>query len=441
MRDWRRALSQEPCALQLELTTVWGRKRKPEKADQRALVSAFLDAEIKDDAKQVRELLKAGLDLNGRYDGTGRAALHLCAQGGSVKIAEVLIEHGADVRSLDPWGMSTVAIAARWGKTDVLAFFLKSGVDPNLADKDGKTALIHAMCPDEDRADHIRLLLAHGADPDWVDDSGRSARSLAETLSQLVNRAQKGYAALLPPKRDGAVAPPRPAREKPTATDLGVRIATTSERLPDARLLADMFEVGQDLAMLAVHKLVPGLKLPRGRLVATDYLDVLDGKPFAVKLAPGEYGVYLVRAPESDAGEGAAPKGAGTQQRIAFARVQFTKESAIRWEPAQLLGLPTWYGFGVDHGMAALFDEGARNGLQKLSADVRWPDVFWEATASCGHDWAHVTLEGGSAVICSTGWGDGLYSCYLGIAEDGKPCCLVADFQVVEWRLSAQDEG
>ena len=48
-----------------------------------------------------------------------------------MKIAEVLIEHGADVKSLDPWGMSTVAIAARWGKSEVLGFFLRAGVDSN----------------------------------------------------------------------------------------------------------------------------------------------------------------------------------------------------------------------------------------------------------------------------------------------------------------------
>lgn len=419
---------------------AWGRKRKNEKLDQRALVSAFLDAQIDDDPMKVRELLKAGLDLSARYDGTGRAVLHLCARGGTVKIAKVLIEHGADVNSLDPWGMSTVSIAARWGSTDILRYFLNEGVDPNSADSaDGMTALHHAMCPNEDRSAHVRLLLDHRADPDLPDDSGRTARDLAEARNDWKGESDPDYAALLPPKRKGVPPPPRSTRKKPTQGDVGVRIATANDLVPGSSLLSDMFESVHDLGTLSVHRLLSRLSLQGGRLVATDYLDVLDGKPFAVELQPGAYTVYVVTASTRDPEDGPVPDGAWNERRVAFARVQLTDEPAVSWQPAQLLGSPDWYGFGVDHGMVALFDEGAREGLHRLSADVRWPEVLYEASADCGHDWAHVSFEGGSAVVCSTGWGDGFYSCFLGLAQSGSPCCLVADFAVVEWRLSERE--
>ena len=419
-----------------------GRKKKrPDAPDQRVLVSAFIDALIDDDPQQVRALLESGLDLNSRYDGTGRAVLHLCAQGGTVKIAEVLMEHGADVHSLDPWGMTTVVIAARWGSASILRLFLELGVDPNVPDNaDGMTPLSHAMCADEDRSEHIRLLLEHGADPDVPDDRGRTARDLAELLSQRDDRPGTGYAALLPPKREGAPLAPRSPRKKPTQAEIGVRITTESDPVPTTPLLSDMFEEGQDLSALTVHKLVPDLSLPGGRLVGTDYLGVLDGRPFSVELQPGDYTVNVVKASTRSPEDGPVPEGAWDERRVAFVRIMFTDEPAVSWEPAQLVGSPDWHGFGVDHGMAALFDQRARDGLHKLSADVRWPEVLYGATADCGHDWAHVSFEGGSAVVCSTGWGDGVYSCFLGLAESGSPCCLVADFAVVGWKLSDLDE-
>jgi ankyrin repeat protein len=57
----------------------------------------------------------------------------------------VLVEAGADVNAMTPDGISAVVIALINGHYDVAGLLLEKGSDPNLADKDGRTALFAAV--------------------------------------------------------------------------------------------------------------------------------------------------------------------------------------------------------------------------------------------------------------------------------------------------------
>jgi ankyrin repeat protein len=60
----------------------------------------------------------------------------------------------------------------------VLIQLLRAGADVNAADEHGFTALMDAAI--RDQAELVKILLQHGADPDRVNQDGRSARELAE---------------------------------------------------------------------------------------------------------------------------------------------------------------------------------------------------------------------------------------------------------------------
>ena len=67
----------------------------------------------------------------------------------------------------------------RDGNTDVVILFLDAGMNPNLADDKGRTALMYAAAMDH--ADTVRVLLARGADlhaKDWNNDTALAQAAL-----------------------------------------------------------------------------------------------------------------------------------------------------------------------------------------------------------------------------------------------------------------------
>lgn len=414
---------------------------KTERARQRALMTRYLDAAVKSDAEAVRRLLKEGLKLESRYNGTGRAPLHLCAQGGNMEVLGVLVEHGADPHSPDPFGCTTVLLAARWGSLEMLRFFLEAGVDPRIPDESGMTPLERAMLAhdeENDRRDHIRLLLLHGASPDQVGLRGvRTPRSLAADLRDRGGQDLTGlYPPPLPGREGVTVAGPPPSREIETLETLGVAVRTDHELESDATRFQDMFVGWEEDVLtsgrLIVQRLSAPLDLPSGRLIGADYIDIYDAPGFSESLPPGAYDVFLALAVNPD-GPSSFPSDGPDLLVSAFLRIQFVDEPAVRWEPATLLGSSGWSSFGVDHGNAAFFDEEGQEALGQLSAEVDWPGLFGEATNVQGGQLAHVAMADGSAVMCTSGEGDGNYMCYFGRTENGDICAFVADFQIYEW--------
>ena len=114
------------------------------------------------------------------------------AEGNQVKIARLLLDHGASIHATA--GNEATPLlnsAARLCNAEMLSLFLKKGADPNSMDSNGDTALTYAV-----RAAYIgpravrivRILLDAGADPLKQNKAGVSALSLArnQRLGEMV---------------------------------------------------------------------------------------------------------------------------------------------------------------------------------------------------------------------------------------------------------------
>jgi len=97
----------------------------------------------------------------------------LCAtRYGHLALIEVLIERGADVNGVGPWGISPLMEAAARNKMDAASLLLKRGAHVNYKDEFGRGALMHACQTFQPNMKMVDMLLAHGAAIDAVDRKG-----------------------------------------------------------------------------------------------------------------------------------------------------------------------------------------------------------------------------------------------------------------------------
>lgn len=154
------------------------------------------------DVEAVKRLLTLrGTDVNARskYMTT---ALHGAVEAGDVGVAKLLIEHGADVEATTYVGYTPLMYSIQFGAyldLPMIELLLNSGANPNAVPADGPH-----MVPEDERGgwmtsttlmmacdssfmmdstwrlvDVVRLLLAHGADPNRVNGNGETALSLS----------------------------------------------------------------------------------------------------------------------------------------------------------------------------------------------------------------------------------------------------------------------
>jgi ankyrin repeat protein len=86
----------------------------------------------------------------------GETALHLAARLGHVKVAEVLLAHGADVNARDSGEFTPLHKAASYGRGEVVALLLAHKADRSAKSWDGKTPLEFALESRDEKT--IRLL-------------------------------------------------------------------------------------------------------------------------------------------------------------------------------------------------------------------------------------------------------------------------------------------
>ncbi|KAH7008027.1 hypothetical protein EDB80DRAFT_531025, partial [Ilyonectria destructans] len=94
----------------------------------------------------VKLLVEEGF-LIGARDGDGRTPLSYACEGGHIESAQVLLnkKRFAAVNSTDKDLRTPLSYAAAEGHVNVVAILVgHGGVDPNIEDVEGKTALIHA---------------------------------------------------------------------------------------------------------------------------------------------------------------------------------------------------------------------------------------------------------------------------------------------------------
>lgn len=124
------------------------------------------------DITNVGDLLSAGGNINAE-DTIGRTALHVAAQTiGSGPVAELLIDHGAQVSAsgLLRKNVTPLHVAALSGNTDVVALLLRKGANVNAADNHRLTSLHNAAA--EGHAESVDLLAGKGGDLNARDEDG-----------------------------------------------------------------------------------------------------------------------------------------------------------------------------------------------------------------------------------------------------------------------------
>jgi len=137
--------------------------------------------------------------------------------------------------------------------------------------------------------------------------------------------------------------------------------------------------------------------------------------------------------------------------RVAFARVDFSSEPAVRWQLATTAGqdLATLkpdelFGYGVDAGTGAFYDPQAGDAARALLTEN--PDAWqrWQSDGEANGEkmigpysfLLSVALGKANVVMFHSGWGDGFYASYFGYDAAGNVTALVTDFATVDWRTA-----
>lgn len=76
--------------------------------------------------------------LNARND-RSETPIHVAAQNGTQACAAALLQHGADIEAVGPFGFRVAHYATSKGHLEVLRYLLQNGADPSAASKSGDT--------------------------------------------------------------------------------------------------------------------------------------------------------------------------------------------------------------------------------------------------------------------------------------------------------------
>jgi len=120
------------------------------------------------------ELLRGGAAIDAVNE-NGHSALHMTASDDCDDVAECLLERGAYIELRNRFGETPLHCAAYAPK--VAQLLVGRGADVNARDEDGDTPLHNAAW--WGNLATVKLLLAHGADPNDVDNAGKTAADLA----------------------------------------------------------------------------------------------------------------------------------------------------------------------------------------------------------------------------------------------------------------------
>jgi hypothetical protein len=173
--------------------------------------------------------------------------------------------------------------------------------------------------------------------------------------------------------------------------------------------------------------------LPTGAVVACDPLAFPETAPFATAIKPGEYPVVAWVADVT--GE----HGGDLERCNAALQLVVTDEAVATWELADEPVISpegeARPGYPVDAGTGAFLDAAAAAILSGWDFD-RVDETFIPAHEPAGPVPYLIVVEvdpgtKANVVTVSSGYGDGVYSTWLGRTTAGDVACFVTDFQVV----------
>lgn len=109
-----------------------------------------------------------GAEVDARGGELNATPLHWATRQGHLDAVVILMNAGADPLLRDAEGCSCIHLAAQFGHTALVAYFIARGVNPDLPDRGGMTPLMWS-CWKICSLDPTRLLLTLGASPNLTD--------------------------------------------------------------------------------------------------------------------------------------------------------------------------------------------------------------------------------------------------------------------------------
>lgn len=197
------------------------------------------------------------------------------------------------------------------------------------------------------------------------------------------------------------------------------------------------FFVGSKFSESIVIQELGEINLPTGKIVACDPLVCPEELPFSKQVKAGRYPVTLyIHCIDDD-------------KRVGFAKLTFSDKLPSRFELAvneeqNLEELKEGYifGYGVDSGTGSFMDEKAAAKVVELmdsAEDYNIPELedMLEKTYVDTYCTANFRIPGTDLDLAafSSGFGDGLYPTYWGFDENDNICCLITDFETVDYNL------
>lgn len=140
------------------------------------------NAVVDDDPNKLERLLREGADANhvffhGMLFVSSKPALSLCCDKGSAECAGVLIDHGANVKFPDKWGLTPLMYSVTVQYPDIIRRILER--DPTTTacrDHKGRTALHLAI--ETGNAEIVKLLIQIGAEVNVQEQFGLTPLSI-----------------------------------------------------------------------------------------------------------------------------------------------------------------------------------------------------------------------------------------------------------------------
>jgi len=156
-------------------------------------MNRLIEAIENDSVVSVKKLCKSGIDLSRsitiglEYDLEDHDQVSVLSYAirnyASIELIEVLLEYGCDLHEIDDDGLSSIDIAIKFKREDIIQYCIDNGMDVNKSyRKSGITPIVLAAC--FNNTSIIELLLKNGAHINAHDGSGMSAKDYALKLGQ-----------------------------------------------------------------------------------------------------------------------------------------------------------------------------------------------------------------------------------------------------------------
>lgn len=134
------------------------------KPSEKDLFKAVVD----NDLSQVKELINWGINVNATNGIIKSTPLSIAAFRGYLPIVIYLVEHGADINSVDIYQRTPLYFAVKYGNWSIAKYLVEHGADVNISDNSGGIPLNLV----ENNSTIVKLLVEHGSNINKIDIHG-----------------------------------------------------------------------------------------------------------------------------------------------------------------------------------------------------------------------------------------------------------------------------